>query len=280
LGVGLEAQSFQGLERLPLGRRLLAVQGQGVEEDIEPPSGDLAGVEQADRAGRGVAGVGEERQSRFLALAVEFSKGGEGHVDFPPGLDCPPVLDRQGQAADGAGVGGDVISPDAVPAGHGPLEPAAPVEEGHAQAVDLELGHVRDLRPGQEFPGPLLEVPQILLAVAVVEAEHGAPVGDLDEALQRLLAHSPGGGLGDGEVGEIRLQPPQLGHQAVELGVGDLRVVVDVVLFFVVFDLPAELEDGRRRFLTGRGHAPDSLRGRDGPRRAHRRRADAILERA
>jgi hypothetical protein len=47
----------------------------------------------------------------------------------------------------------------------------------------------------------------------------------------------------------LRLEPLELAHQRVELGVGDLRIAQDVVALFVVADLTAELVDA-----FGRSH--------------------------
>jgi hypothetical protein len=55
-----------------------------------------------------------------------------------------------------------------------------------------------------------------------------------DASRRRILAD---------EIGMLRLEADELLHQGVELAVGDLRSVQDVVALFVVPDLAAELFD-------------------------------------
>ncbi len=49
--------------------------------------------------------------------------------------------------------------------------------------------------------------------------------------------------IGGDEIGMIALEILQLAQERVELGVGDLRVLVDVVALFVMADLLAKLFD-------------------------------------
>ena len=69
------------LQGAPLAGLLLPVDEQIVEEDAEISGGYLPGVEKPDGAGRGVAGIGEEGFSGFLALSVDLAEGGEREVD-------------------------------------------------------------------------------------------------------------------------------------------------------------------------------------------------------
>ena len=108
----------------------------------------------------------------------------------------PLGLDDQRQRADGLDVGADVVAADAVAAGDGPGELAVPVEDGDAQPVDLELGRVGDRPVGQELADAVFELPDLVLGVAVVDAQHRGPVDDGREALDGLLADPLGRRLG------------------------------------------------------------------------------------
>jgi hypothetical protein len=63
----------------------------------------------------------------------------------------------------------------------------------------------------------------------------------LDEAFARLAAHALGWRVGRDQRGMLAFQRLQLVDQAVELGVGNLRVVEHVVAMLVVADLLAQL---------------------------------------
>ena len=68
--------------------------------------------------------------------------------------------------------------------------------------------------------------------------------------------------IGRGELGVLLGQRRELAHQRVELGVGDLRIVVAVVALAVVPDLQSELSRPRREIGRSRagnaGHHPQS----------------------
>ncbi len=254
-GVGIrpEAERPHPRQALPLGIGLPPVDEEGVEEDVQVPRRDLLRVEEADGPGRRVSRVGEEGLLVLLALPVDREEGFGGNVDLAPDLDVPGLGDGQGQGPDRLDVGGDVVAPDAVAARHGPGVLPVPVENGDAEPVDLELGHVRDLLVGKEPEDPVLEVPEPFLVVAVVDAQHRPVMDDRHETFDGPFADPPGGGFGGDEVGESRLEAAQLPHERVELGVGNLGVVVDVVFLFVVSDLPAQVRDLFRGGPSGDG---------------------------
>ena len=228
------------LEGAPLARLLPAVDDEIIKEDAEVAGGHLPGIEEPDGARRGVAGVGEEGLARFLALPVDLAEGREREVDLAADLDLAVGLDDERQGADGLDVAADVVAPDAVAARDGPGELALAIDDGDAEAVDLELGRVGDVPAGEELAHALVELADLVLVVAVLDAHHRAAVDDGGEALDGLLADPLRRRFGRHEVGEAGLEVAELAHEAVELRVGDLGVVVDVVLALVVEDLPAQ----------------------------------------
>jgi hypothetical protein len=65
-------------------------------------------------------------------------------------------------------------------------------------------------------------------------------VCDRAELFHWRSAHALGGGVGASELGIPLLQPLQLLHQGVVFGIGDLRVIQDIVAVVVILDLPPE----------------------------------------
>src|SRR5262249_52541772 len=97
---------------------------------------------------------------------------------------------------------------------------------------------------------PLLELPKLVLAVRVVEAEHGHAVGEARELGRGLLPHALGRAVRGDELGVPCLEVAQLALEAVVLLVPDLGRVLHVVEVLVAPELLAEAA-GPLRF--GRG---------------------------
>jgi hypothetical protein len=79
--------------------------------------------------------------------------------------------------------------------------------EGHRQPVYLQLRDVGDLPLPDHAEDALLELPQLLRRVGVVEAQHGRPVDDGRKRLGRLLAHALGRAVRRDEVRVERFEP-------------------------------------------------------------------------
>ena len=144
-------------------------------------------------------------------------------------------------------------------------QPAVLVGERDAQAVDLQLGDVGDRRrrraPAAPSRDALVEGAQLLLVVRVVEAEHRHEVLDRREALDRPPADALRRRIGGDEIRMLRLEPLELVQQPIELLVGDLGIVVDVVALFVMPDGIAQL--ARARFSTSITDLPGPRRHED-----------------
>ncbi len=243
MGIGRKAERLELVQGVPLGRLLPPVDEEGVEEHAEIAGGHQPRIEEADGAGRGVAGIGEERLAGLLAVPVDGPEGGERQVDLAADLDLPSGLDDQRQRADGLDAGADVVAAVAVAAGDGPGELAVAVDDGDAQAVDLQLGRVGDGPAGQELADAVFELADLVLGVPVLDAQHRGPVADGRETFDGLLADPLGGRLGRHQAGETGFEVAEIADETVELLVGDLGVVVDVVFALVVKDLPAQRLD-------------------------------------
>src|SRR5205807_1285654 len=133
-------------QQVVLGRDRELLAG-GFDVEAEDPQAAAArdfGIELAQRAGGGVAGIGEGRLPRALALLVELGEAGLGEVhlaayfhELGPGLAL--AVQPQRHVEHGAQVGGDVLAFDAVAAGRARDAHAVLVGETHRRAVDLHL---------------------------------------------------------------------------------------------------------------------------------------------
>ncbi len=189
------------------------------------------------RAGRGVAGVGEERLARVVELAIDALERRARQVHLAADLDAPrgAAAQRQRNRANRADIGGHVLAARAVAAGGAAAQRSVLVSERDAQAVDLELGHVRDgiLATFGALSDALVERAQFLVVVGVVEAEHRHEVLDRVEAFDGTSGNALRRRIDGDEIGVVGLELLELVQQRVELRVGDLGIVVDVIALFM-----------------------------------------------
>ena len=199
-----------------------------VAPDRERPLGGELRVELADRAGGGVARVGEGGLAGRGAALVQGFEVGDRQVDLAAHLDqLRGVVDPQRDRLDRAQVVGDVLADAAVAAGRAAGEDAVLVGERDRQAVDLRLGHVAELAGGDvealelvadaRLPGA-----QLLLVAGVGEGEHRLGVLDLLELVERRAADPLGRRVGRAQLGVVVLDRAQLVEQGVVLVVADL----------------------------------------------------------
>ncbi len=205
----------------------------------------------ADGAGGGVARVGENGQALLLALLVHFLEGGDGHQHFAadfeiggnPGFLQLVQRNRKRNRTHRAHVQGDVFADGAVAAGDAADQLAILVVQGQRHAVELQFADVVDVVAAAEFMHAALPVAQFVLAVGVVEREHGRGVRRFDEAFARLAADALGGRVGRDQFRMFGFELLQLNHELVEFGVGDFGIVENVVAVFVMADLVPQCFD-------------------------------------
>ena len=265
VGVDLEAALGQPGDLLGVGGGIEAAGGaEAVAPDRERAFGGQGGVELADRAGGGVARVGEGRLAGRGAAFVQRLEVGDRQVDLAAHFDqLRRLLDPQRDRADRAQVLGDVLADPAVAAGGAAGEHTVLVGERDRQPVDLRLGRVAELRgadvePLQVVADPRLPGPQLLLVAGVGEREHRLGVLDPLEAVERRGADPLGGRVGGAQLGVLGLDRPQLVEQRVVLVVADLGIVEDVVAAVVVLEPAAQLgrpRSGSARVLCSRSLA-------------------------
>ena len=256
--VDRQAEPLQGRQRVGLGRgrpRPFPARHR-VEEGGEPPLRRDPRVEEAERPGRGVPRVREERLPRLLARAVERLERLLGEIDLSADLDQPGnPRSRQlhGQRPDRPDVGRDVLARRPVaPRGRADELPFL-VDERHREPVDLQLADdVRDAAV-QPLDHPLEPGVHVLRRIAVLEREERHLVPDLRQLGDRRPPDALGRRVGRHQLRVLLLQRDQLADHRVVLGVGELGPVVDVV------ELPGapDLGDEIGVALAGRdGHHP------------------------
>jgi len=219
-----------------------AVGEEEVGVEVELAVGGDGGVENAEGAGGGVAGVGVAGEAFLLAVGVEFLEGGVGHDNFPAGFELvSDSADFEGEAADGAGVGGDVFAFGSVAAGEGELEGTGGVLGGEGEAVEFEFGYVLEGLIAEEVADALIEGAEFGFVEGVVEAEHGGGMAELDEAFAGGAADALGGRVRGDERGVGLFEGLEFAHEDVVFGVGELGLIEDVIEVLVVAEIVAEI---------------------------------------
>ena len=170
-----------------------------MRDEPEPSLAAELRVEELERAGGGVAGVGEGDLLGGSAKLVEPDQLGVGHVDLAADLEQAggAALEDQGDLADGLEIGRDVVAALAVASGRPRDEVAVLVSERDGDAVDLELDDVANRLAGVQPPAdPNVPVAELVVGIGVVDREHRDDVADGREAFQRLATDSLGGTVG------------------------------------------------------------------------------------
>ena len=180
----------------------------------------------------------------MFALFIHFLEGGDGHQHFAADFEIggnPGLLQlfqRNGKRdrTHRAHVQGDVFADGAVATGDAADQLAILVVQGQRHAVELQFADVVNVLAAAEFVHAALPVAQFVLAVGVVERQHGRRVRRFDESLARLAADALRGGVGRDQFGMFGFELLQLDHELVEFGVGDFGIVENVVAVLVVAD--------------------------------------------
>ncbi len=244
--IRLESEVLKVLHTLPMRRRHPCLgRPQGPDENVEGTLGGDPGVELAQRAGSGVAGVGEEGQPLLCALRIELLESSQWYerlaARFEAGRCDLPQSKRD--AADCAQVLGNVLATEAVAARRADGEAVVLVAEGDGNAVYLQLAHHVEAVNFEEVLGALVPGEELLLVEGVGQAEHRCAV--LYDA-ERLDGRSPdalGRRVGRDQLGMGRLQLDEAAHEPVVLGVADDRLGEHVVAVVVVVYFRPELLD-------------------------------------
>ena len=215
-----------------------------------------AAVLALEGAAGSVAGVGKERFASLLALGIQAVEGAPRHQYLAAYLELAgPVGSRgqlQGNASDGAHVGGDVIALHAVAARHGPHQSSVLVVEADAESVELQLAANLEGSSHQSLAHPLPEVGHLLPVVGVAQREHRTRVAHRLELIVQVAAHALRRAVGVEHLRVPGLEVLQFVHQEVELLVGNDRSILHIVAVVMSVQLIAQLQDAC--FLVHRTH--------------------------
>ena len=242
-GIDPQPPGLQGLEHLPLAGKLPAAHlPYAVTVDFQRPGRGDGGVQLPERAGRGIAGIGKGRLSPAFPLDIELLELGQFDVDFPPDLekggsrhDLSPQ--RQGNGPHSLEVLGNVLPPAAVPPGGPQGELAILIDQVHGHTVHLGLQDILEpLFPAKKPLQPGLKLPGLPLAEGVFQRQHGLAVGHRLKPVRGPAPHPLGGRIRRDQFGVLLLQLLQLPEEPVIFGIGNLRIVQNIVTVVVIME--------------------------------------------
>ena len=150
-------------------------------------------------------------------------------------------IEAQRDGADGFYVQRDVFASAAVAARYGADECTIFVLQGDAQAVEFVFGDVLDFFMAADLADAAIEFAEVVVRIGIVEAEHGAGVLDGFKSRTGCAADTQRGRIGSDEFRVGGLQFVQAGHQTVIGGIGNFRVVLDVIFVLVMAQLFAQV---------------------------------------
>ena len=204
----------------------------------------------AQAARRRVPGVGEQPASGFALPTVELLERRERHEDLAPHLEPrrnarPAQLPRDRSYR--VDVCGHVFAGVAVTPSGAPHQSAVLVEERDREAVELRLADEAH-RIGDHLLDASAPGQQLVTLERIVEREHGDHMAHGSERGRERCADLAQRRVGRSQPGVTLLELLQLANQLVELGVGDLGIVIAEVPLAVITDLRRQL-DGTSRHI-------------------------------
>jgi hypothetical protein len=264
-GGDLEAPLLQRLDPLRVGGDRRAVRHDDVVgEQVQVAAGRHGRVQLADRPGRRVARRGVGLLSALHEPSVEALEIRDVHHDLAAQREQRgrrPYVGTQAErhGLDGPHVLRHALADEPVSTRDGPREHSVLVDELDGGAIELRLDDVGRLDPLTErLAHPLVEPPNVRLALCGIEREHRRDVLDGLELLLRLDPHPLGGRVRGEQPGVTLLQLGEARPEPVELGVGDRRPRLHVVEVRVPVDL---LPEPRGLAGDARGHVASFAAG-------------------
>ncbi len=199
---------------------------QVIEIGIEAASGHLGRVLQLERAGGGIARVGEQGllvEGPLLVQPVERLPWQYDLASYLKAVGPVARPEHQRYAAYGLDVFGHVVTLLAVAAGHGPDEASVLVGQRDACAVKLHLAHDGHEKQSAGISeglvaasGPLVD---LLYRICVAQRQHGARMRHLHEPLGKVRAYAMRGRQRVVKLGICLFKPLELFHQGIILAV-------------------------------------------------------------
>ena len=220
-----------------------AIAGQGiVGEQVQAPLRHHRRIELADRAGGGVTRIRKTRLAQFFTLRIDPFEDSARQVSLATHFDFGgdffrSIAQLKRNAANGAHVWRHVFAAKAVAAGDAARKQPGVVVNRKRQPVYLKLGYIIRRFAAGEFATALIERPQFVNVVAVIERQHRTPVDEFGKSFGRPAADALSWTVRCDQLGMFFFQLAQPVDQLVVLAIGNFRIVVKVIEVFVAANL-------------------------------------------
>ena len=220
-------------------------------------------IQHAHSAGSGVARIGKNLAAGQLLLAIQFGESFFGHDNFAAHFEIQRQLrfferrriDTQRYRADRFYIGRDVFAGAPVAARYGARERSTGVLQRNAQAIEFVLRDVLDFFAAAAFAHAAVEFAERFIRKSVVQAQHGPRVLHGLKTCARGAADAHRGRIRGNQFRVRGFQLLELAHQPVVGGVGNFRIVGDVIAVFVMAQFFAQVFDFVFYGSAGPGHA-------------------------
>ena len=120
------------------------------------------------------------------------------------------------------------------------MKAAVAIVRRHGKAVHFQFRHVLEALLFQKLPNARIEIAKLLLVQGVVEAQHGRAVLNTLQAFARLASHSLRRRIGRHQFRVLLFELLETTHQSIVLGVGDHRLIEDIIQVLVPLNFFAE----------------------------------------
>ena len=229
-------------------KRFLIAGQHVISKHVEAPFGHHRRVELANRARGGVARIRKARLAFFLALRVNLFKDLPRQVRFAAHFDLAGcflrlVAQPERHAANRAHVRTYVFAARAVAARNAAHEQSVLVVDRKRQPIDFQFNDIVGRTSAGQLATALVERSELLNVVAVVERKHRATMDEFGKAFGGATADALGWAVRREKLRMLLFQSAQLFDQLVILAIRNLRIVPDVVEFFVALNLFAQFGD-------------------------------------
>ena len=205
LGMGLEAAALTQLQ---------------VEDgNVQLALGGDAGIQLAQGACGGIAGIGHQGLPLDLAAGIDLLKHAAGHIDLATDDEAGQLLRQgHGQRADGAEILRHILTHAAIAAGGAAVEHTVAVLHRHTEAVHLGLHAEGGM--GQFLTDAGQKGLHFVGVKHILQALQRHVVTNLFELAQNLAADTLGGRIGRHFLGMLCLQFLQTAQETVIFKIG------------------------------------------------------------
>lgn len=148
------------------------------------------------------------------------------------------ILQLFGNAADGADIGGHILTHHAIAAGRGTNQLTVFVFQTAGKAIDLDLHHILRLYAG--FPHAAVKIPQLIIRKCIQQAFHFYRMGHLGQLAAGRAAYLLGRRRCRDQLRKLRFQFFQFPGQSIILKIFKLRGILVIVKPIVFLDHSAQ----------------------------------------